>query len=199
MEATQTLAVSPASRLIASVLVCCAFLISGAAGLIFENLWFHAAELTFGNSVWASSLVLSAFMAGMALGSALAARWGQSLRNPLRAFVLLELAVGVSGSCLVLALPRLTPLMAAASVGLEGAPLALNGLRFGAAFLLLLVPSTAMGATLPLLARALRTWDENFGRVLGLLYGFNTLGAVLGVVCSELILVERLGMRQSAL
>jgi hypothetical protein len=52
------------------------FLLSGAAALIFETLWFHQAGLTFGNSVWASSLVLAAFMGGLALGNAAAAHRG---------------------------------------------------------------------------------------------------------------------------
>jgi spermidine synthase len=199
LEVTQSLAVSPVWRLAASALLCGAFLVSGAAALIFENLWFHQAQLVFGSSVWASSLVLSGFMAGMALGSAIAARWGERMRSPVRAFVLLELVVGVSGGFLVVGLPGLTPLLAAASVQLESMPLALNLLRFVAAFALMLVPSTAMGMTLPLLARGMRAWDANFGRVLGLLYGWNTLGALLGVLSCELFLVERLGVRQSAL
>jgi hypothetical protein len=48
--------------------------LSGAAALVFENLWFRQAGLAFGNSVWASSLVLASFMGGMFLGSLLL--WG---------------------------------------------------------------------------------------------------------------------------
>ena len=51
------------------------FALSGATSLAFETLWFRQAGLTFGNSVWASSLVLSSFMAGIALGNGLAARY----------------------------------------------------------------------------------------------------------------------------
>jgi predicted membrane-bound spermidine synthase len=190
---------SPLRSVAASALVCCAFFASGAAALTFETLWFHQAALVFGNSVWASSLVLSGFMAGMAFGSAWAARLGERLTAPLRAFALLEIIVGVSGVVLVYALPWLTPLTAALSASLERAPLVLNGLRFGFAFALLLVPSTAMGMTLPLLARGVRAWDSNFGRVLGVLYGFNTLGAVCGVLVTEGVFVESLGIRHSAL
>jgi spermidine synthase len=52
------------------------FTFSGASALIFEVLWFRQAGLAFGNSIWASSLVLSAFMGGLALGNALAAWLG---------------------------------------------------------------------------------------------------------------------------
>src|SRR4051812_3317106 len=180
-------------------LVCCAFVASGAAALTFESLWFHQAGIVFGSSVWASSLVLSGFMAGMAFGSAWAARLGDRLHSPLRAFVLLELIVGVTGVALVYGLPLLTPLMAAASAGLERAPFALNSLRFVAAFALMVVPSTAMGMTLPFLARAARGWDSSFGRVLGLLYGLNTLGAVGGVLACELVFVASFGVHRTAL
>jgi len=197
--AQQPVRATTAMRDAASIaLVCCAFIASGAAALTFESLWFHQAALVFGSSVWASSLVLSGFMAGMAFGSAWAARLGERLRSPLRAFVLLELIVGVSGLSLVYGLPLLTPLLAAASAGLERAPFALNTLRFIAAFALMLVPSTAMGMTLPFLARALRAWDSNFGRVLGVLYGVNTLGAVGGVLACELIFVESVGVHRTA-
>jgi len=53
-----------------------AFFASGASALVFETLWFRQAGLAFGNSIWASSLVLSAFMAGLALGNTLAAAAG---------------------------------------------------------------------------------------------------------------------------
>jgi predicted membrane-bound spermidine synthase len=60
------------------------FFASGAAALIFETLWFRRAGLAFGNSVWASALVLSSFMAGMALGNAIAARLAPRMRWPFR-------------------------------------------------------------------------------------------------------------------
>lgn len=183
----------------ATALICGAFFASGAAALTFETLWFHQAALVFGSSIWASSLVLSGFMAGMALGSVLAARFGERVRAPIAMFVVLEVIVAVSGVALVYGLPALTPLMAALSVGLGSMPLLLNLLRFGAAFGLLVVPSIAMGMTLPLLARGVRAWDPNFGRVLGLLYGLNTLGAVGGVLATELSWVEAFGIRQTAL
>ena len=59
--------------------LCTIFFVSGASALIFETLWFRQAGLAFGNSIWASSLVLSGFMGGLALGSALAARYGTRL------------------------------------------------------------------------------------------------------------------------
>ena len=50
------------------------FFLSGASALIFESLWFRLAGLSLGNSVWSASLVLAAFMGGLALGNGLVAR-----------------------------------------------------------------------------------------------------------------------------
>ena len=74
-------------------LLCALFFISGASALIFETLWFHQASLAFGSSVWASSLVLSGFMAGLALGSATAAWKGDQLGSPVRTYASLEIVI----------------------------------------------------------------------------------------------------------
>jgi spermidine synthase len=66
-----------------ALLPCIIFFFSGAAGVLFESLWFRLMGLTLGNSVWASSIVLARFMAGLAAGNASAARNGQRLRRPL--------------------------------------------------------------------------------------------------------------------
>jgi spermidine synthase len=67
--------------------------------------------------------------------------------------------------------------------------------RLAGGFLLLVVPSSAMGATLPVLARSLGAHDSTFGRVLGRLYGWNTLGAVIGALVGEAWLIRALGIR----
>jgi predicted membrane-bound spermidine synthase len=180
-------------------LLCGIFFLSGASALVFETLWFYQAGLAFGNSIWASSLVTAAFMGGLALGNALAGRRGHRIARPLRAYALLELAIGGLGLALVHALPALTPLLARALGPLVDAPALLNPLRLALAFALLLAPATAMGATLPLMVRALHRHDARFGRVLGRLYGWNTLGAVVGALVGEALLVERLGIRGTGL
>ena len=179
--------------------LCLVFVASGAAALAFETLWLHQARLALGNDVWASSLVLSAFMAGMALGNGLCARVGDRVRNPARAYALLELVVALTGLGLVYLLPGISSAFAPVARGLLDQPVLLQALRLTFAFLLMVVPSAAMGATLPLLVRALSARDPNYGRALGLLYGANTLGAVLGVVATEGALLAVRGVRGTAL
>ncbi len=163
---------------------------------MFETLWFRQAGLAFGNSVWASSLVLSGFMAGLALGNAIAARG--RFKNPIRLYAAIELAIGISGLLIVLFLPSLGEWMAPLFRPLLDRPWLINPLRLIFAFLLLLIPSTAMGLTLPILTQALSASDSLFGRVLGRLYGWNTLGALLGVILTEFVLIGAVGIRVTA-
>src|SRR6266550_7016597 len=130
---------------------------SGASALVFETLWFRQAGLAFGNSIWASSLVLSGFMAGLALGNALAASFGARLRHPVRAYAIAEAVIALTGVGLVYLFPALGAALAPLFRPLLDHPWTLNPLRLLIAFLLLLIPSTAMGLTLPLLTRALLT------------------------------------------
>jgi spermidine synthase len=182
-----------------TVLLCALFFLSGVAALVFETLWFRQAGLTFGNGVWASSLVLASFMAGLALGNALAIRWGLWLRRPLRVYAALELVIAVTGVLIVLRLHALTPWLAPLLQLLGDWPWLQNLVRLALGFALLLVPATAMGATLPVVVTALRARDPSFGGALGLLYGWNTLGAVLGATLGELWLLAWLGVRGTAL
>ncbi len=180
-----------------TALLCAVFFISGASALIFETLWFHQASLAFGSSIWASSLVLSGFMGGLALGSAAAVWRGDRLGPPVRAYAVLEAVIAVSGVALVVLLPALGPLTTPLLRPVVEQPWVLNPARFLLAFALLLIPSTAMGLTLPLLTKALVAADPNFGRALGRLYGWNTLGAVSGTIVAETYLVGALGIHGS--
>jgi predicted membrane-bound spermidine synthase len=174
--------------------LCTVFFLSGAAALIFETLWFRQAGLAVGNSVWATSIVLSSFMGGLALGNALAARHGGRFSRPIIAFAVLELLIAATGILLIFVLPQLAEVLAPVFRPLLDRPLLLNPLRVTIAFTLLLIPTTAMGATLPILVKALYARDPHFGRVLGQLYGWNTLGAVAGALAGEAFLIERLGI-----
>ncbi len=187
--------------------------LSGAAALVFEALWFHQAAIALGNDVAASSCVLAAFMGGNALGGLLAPRLAQHARDRgrmLRVYAGLELLVGAIGLTVVNILPNISGSLAAMSASLGDSGLAMNALRVVVALMVLGLPAIAMGATLPVLLTAAAPDDErsakgplvaklSFGRALGTLYAANTLGAVVGVVGAELVLVPQLGVRGSAL
>ena len=173
--------------------------LSGFAALVFEALWFRLAGLSLGNSVWSATLVLAAFMAGLSLGNAFMARLYHRVVNPIRVYALLELAIGVGGLAAVLILPRLSAVLGPVFTSVAELTWTLNTLRLGIAFSVLVIPATAMGATLPVLTEALSRSRSNFGANIGALYGCNTLGALLGAICAEAVLVRLFGIVGSGL
>src|SRR5678816_88094 len=77
-----------------AVLLACFFL-SGSSGLILENLWTRELGLVFGSTTLAISTVLATFMGGLGLGSFLAGRYADRIKNPVRAYALAEAAIGL--------------------------------------------------------------------------------------------------------
>ena len=175
-----------------------AFFFSGAAGVLFETLWFRVMGLTLGNGFWAANIVLATFMAGLAAGSAIAARYGKRVRRPLRFFALTEVVVGLTGLAIVVLLPQVSPTLGRLFTGLLAQARLVNLLRLAVAFAVMVVPATAMGLTLPILTKAVAGDRVEFGGVLGRLYGWNTLGGVAGALCGELWLIGWLGQSGTA-
>jgi hypothetical protein len=155
--------------------------------------------LAFGNSTWAAALILSSFMAGLALGNALAASSRIRRWRPLYFYAVLELFVAFFGCTIVFGLPVLGDLMRPVWQTLWDYQPALLGLRFVVSFLILLVPTTAMGLTLPALIEDPLLREIEFGRAIGFLYGSNTLGAMLGAILGEAYLIGAFGLYGTSL
>ncbi|MEP7072512.1 MAG: fused MFS/spermidine synthase [Verrucomicrobiota bacterium] len=168
--------------------------LSGISALIFEVLWLRVAGLAFGNSIWAAALILSSFMAGLACGNTIAAFLGKTRWRPVVCYGWLEFMVGLTGLSLIFVIPLVGTVMRPAFQILADHQTLLNSLRFGISFLILLGPTSAMGLTLPLLLADSGLQATKFNRAVGLLYGFNTLGAVLGALSSEMFLIQRFGL-----
>ncbi|MEP7048892.1 MAG: fused MFS/spermidine synthase, partial [Pseudomonadota bacterium] len=199
MPLTENAALEVRSKGPSALLLCVIFFFSGAAGVSFEALWFRVMGISLGNGFWASNIVLASFMAGLAGGSALSARYGKRVRRPLQLYSAVEVVVGVTGVAIVVFVPLLSASLGRLFTHALAHDWIVNFLRLMVAFVFLLVPATAMGITLPLLSKVTTRSDVNFGRVLGRLYGWNTLGGVAGALCGELWLIESLGLRGTAL
>ncbi len=167
------------------------------AALLFQVLWFRALGRVLGNTVWAGTLVLTAFMLGMAIGGVLAARWAQRIRNPARAFALAEVTVALTGSLLVWGLPALEPVVGQWLAPLADHSTAMAVVRLALALAAMLVPTIAMGLTLALGVR-IRAHQETT-RALGVLYAANTFGACMAPLLAEYYLIGALGLRGTAL
>src|SRR5690606_28944827 len=71
------------------------FVLSGFAALLYETAWLRQFSVVFGTSDLAVSAILASYMGGLALGAALAGRFLDRVRRPLRAYALLELGIGL--------------------------------------------------------------------------------------------------------
>ena len=192
-------ATSRQSRLFHVLFIAVLPFLSGLAALIYELLWFRQLGLVFGNTVQAAATVMTAYMAGLALGAHIAGRRAPTLTRPARAFGLLELGIGLYALIVpaLLALVRLVYCALYPHVSADSPWLTAIRLVLGLAALLL--PTAFMGATLPLLARSVLPARRAFGRRLGILYGTNTAGAVTGTLLAGFILIPKVGLPRTNL
>jgi len=183
---------SPNARLTRIIFIC--FFISGMAGLIYEILWIRMLGLVFGHTVYAITTVLVAFMGGLAIGSYLCGRVIDRVKNLLRLYSILEIAIG--GYCLLI--PWLVEGMKVVYISIARSielPFTVFTLiQFTLATLILLVPTTLMGATLPILSRYFIRDLGSVGKQVGRLYALNTFGAVLGTYLAGFELLPVLGI-----
>src|ERR1051326_3398973 len=182
-----------------TAIVCAVLFFSGIGALIFETLWLRVSGLAFGNSVWGAALILSSFMAGLASGNAIAASSTFRRWRPLHFYAVLEVLVGLLGCAIVFVLPMLGDALRPLWQTLWSYQPVLLGLRFVVSFLILLVPTTAMGLTLPVIVEDPLLRQTAFVRAIGFLYGSNTLGAMAGAVLSEAYLIQAFGLHGTSL
>src|SRR4051812_4238890 len=180
-----------------SVILACFFL-SGASGLVLEMLWTRMLTLVFGSTTLAVSTVLTAFMGGLGLGSYLAGKVADRLKTPARTYALVEASIGVYALLVPLVIsfyPGLNRWLWAA-FGDRYALLSI--LRFVASAGLLILPTTLMGATLPILARHFvrHPWKlRRVGLRIGALYAVNLFGAVAGSFFAGFVFLPSMGLR----
>src|SRR5579864_4646522 len=127
---------------------------SGAVALVDEVIFSKYLEYAFGATAYASSAVLVAFMGGLALGAAAMARFDARIARPLFVYGLLEVAVGVAAAMSPWLLSWVTSAYVSFAATLPSSVATIAIVRGAFAGAVVLIPTTAMGATLPLVARA---------------------------------------------
>jgi spermidine synthase len=176
------------------------FFLSGITGLMYEILWTRMIETIIGNAPYAVSIVLTVFMGGLGLGSWLAGRIIDRDSSPdrlLRIYGLLELTVGAWGIILPVLLLLFRPLYSLLYNTFFHQFTLYNLLTFTGCATLLIVPSTCMGATLPVLSRFYVTSQSVIGSRLGRLYGINTIGAAIGSFLCGFWIIGALGVYET--
>ena len=171
------------------------FVFSCACGVLYEVIWVRQLILFFGSPVFAVSTVLSAFVGGLGLGSIYFGRLAGRENRPLRLYTFLGVGLGI----FALIFPTLLDILNAICVliyrGLHVEFYPLSWVRFVLSFIVLLIPSTLMGGTLPLLNQSVQEGSEGFKA--NRLFTINTLGASVGCIAAGFFLIQLLGVQNS--
>ena len=144
------------------------FFASGISGLVYEIIWMRKLSLIFGNTVYGTSTVLTTFMGGLALGSYWLGRIADRRRDLVRMYALIELGIGFSVLILMFFFLRIMDGVYIWSYqNLSSGPLVLNTVRFLMAIFILIIPTTLMGGTLPIMSKMLVRQNLRLGLEVG--------------------------------
>jgi len=178
-------------------LVLTLFLLSGLVSLVFQVVWLKLLVKVFGNTVWAVSTLLTAFMAGLALGSWLFGKVADVIKSPLKLYGAIEGIIGIF-ALITPVLFDILPGLYRPLYHLAGGDNTIMGIfKFLMAFVILIIPTVLMGGTLPLLAKHFTDNIVRAGADIGYLYTINTFGAVLGTFVSGFILIPHIGLNNT--
>jgi spermidine synthase len=170
---------------------------AGFCALVYQTAWFRSLRLVFGSSTAATAAVLAIFMAGLGWGGLRLGRRADAHPRPLAFYAALEAAIAALAALSPWLVDAIRALYLATggtrALGFAGGTL----VRLALSALVLGAPAFLMGGTLPAMARAVETAADAGRRRVGFLYGWNTLGAVAGVVATTFWLVELLGVRRT--
>ena len=158
------------------------FFLSGAAALIYQVVWVRSLTLIFGGSHLAVTAVLSIFMAGLAIGGYTIGKYVDHVSKPLSLYGLLELGIALF-AVVFMGLMRLYPsIYVPLAQGKDNAHFYLLFIRVLFSAIALIIPTTLMGGTLPVLSRFVSNQPKDLRSYLSFLYGVNTFGAVWGAI-----------------
>jgi spermidine synthase len=177
------------------VLLC--FFLSGFSGLLYEVLWLRMLILIFGSTTLAVSTVLTSFMGGLALGSYLFGRIMDRKKSPLLYYGLLEGVIGIYALMIPWLFTFLIPAYRVLWEHFHPNFLGFTIMQFILVSLVLVIPTTCMGATLPILSKWSVQQENTLGVTIGRLYALNTFGAVIGTALSGFFLLPLLGVQKT--
>ncbi len=175
------------------ILVGLIFWLSGLAGLVYEVVWYRQLATTFGSTGPAIAATTGSFMAGLGLGSWIVSRYADRVRHPVRWYAALELMLAGYAASMGSWIHQVERIHQwAAMQGYSGVVMAFG--QFAMIFVVLIIPTGLMGATLPLMCRALVLKNSHLGRRFAWLYGVNTLGAAMGAALAGFVLIQEYGL-----
>lgn len=175
------------------------FFLSGATALVLEVLWSRQFVTVFGNSPYAISIVLCAYMAGLGLGGLFGGRLADRISNRAACYGVVQASVAAWAMAIPLLLDWLRAIVPTLAALSPESLLVSTLVRFGLSFAILVVPCFLMGMTLPLLVRSVTESDRFIGSRIGALYCLNTLGAAFGCLAAGFWTAGKLGLCETNL
>lgn len=166
------------------------FTVSGICALLYQLIWQRALLLIYGSNIESVTMVVSAFMLGLGLGSLVGGAISKRPGIPLLfLFGCVEILIGAYGAI------SLSLFEAVGEFTGVRKPL-MTGLL---CFSLVLIPTLLMGSTLPLLVAHYVNASGNVGYSVSMLYFVNTLGAGLGAFLAAFLILGALGLKGSVM
>jgi predicted membrane-bound spermidine synthase len=173
-----------------------AFLLSGAAGLIYELAWSRYLALFVGHSAEAQVLVIAMFLGGMSIGALAVGERSRRLERPLFWYAIAEGLLGAFGLAFHFLFDLVTRAAYTSVFPALGGPVAISIVKWLLAGLLIFVPSIVLGTTFPLIAAAiLRRFRERPGGTIATLYFVNSLGGAIAILVAGFVLIGLAGLR----
>lgn len=169
--------------------------LSGAAALIYEVVWTRALSLTLGSTTYALSTMLAAFMAGLSLGGYLGGRFADRQKKLVRTFAHLEIGIALFGMLTLLAVNNISAVYAWIFYQFNISSFLYNWAQFVLSFSLMLIPTTLMGATFPIVLKIYTQSFETLAKSGGSVYSINSIGAVCGALAAGFLLIPLLGVK----
>ncbi|MCP4592633.1 MAG: hypothetical protein GY842_18015 [bacterium] len=170
------------------------FLVSGLSALVYEVVWQRMLTLVLGVSTWSIAAVLTAYMAGLALGAWAFGRVADRSSNAARLYGGIELAIAAAGLLVTYSINPLLSAYVRVAHSLDPSLHLSSLIRFALALAVLLVPCMLIGATVPVMGRLMTRSLGSVGVGFGRFYAINTLGAVLGAGLAGFFLIRLVGM-----
>ena len=172
-----------------------ALFVSGMSALIYEIVWLRLLKLVFGDTVFAVSTLLAAFMAGLAIGSYFIGRFiDRRPRYALRYYAVIEFGIGLYALIVPFLLESLVPVGVSITEHYRTSFYTLSLLRFALSLAVLLPPTALMGGTLTVLIKHFSRRPSIVSGNAGRFYAVNTLGAVVGGLAASFWLIGTLGV-----
>ncbi len=166
------------------------------AALIYQIVWIRPLQFIFGSTVYTVSIIFGAFMLGLALGSFFIGKKIDEIKNLPFAYALLEMGIGLYG-VLLLSIFNLLPKIYNSLYFLHLDFYIFEIMKFLVVFLVLLIPTTLMGATFPVITKFYTR--EKVGKGVGEVYSANNVGAILGSFAAGFILIPVIGIKGSVI